>query len=173
MKIELHQMTYENFKPYGCLLSYPGDEEPDIAVDDLDYWKRPMDLSNFKSDGELSFMRIKQRGIVLDTLDMLPESAEIYISLDGRRSVFFAAPSKEGNSEEPNMEKLRAFIFSGPGGFMVNPGIWHWTPFPLSHNTDYLLGLRNNVLLKNDRVIEVGEGQILYFKLDEKVEVKL
>lgn len=63
-------MTTENFKVFGKLLKYPADVEPDISIPDLDYWKNPMDLSNFKGDGELSFMRVKQRAVELKNLNL-------------------------------------------------------------------------------------------------------
>ena len=76
MNVKVEMMTFDNFEPYGCMLSYPSDEEPDITRDDLDYWKHPMSLSGLHSDGELSFMRVKRREILLRKLDRLPNSAE-------------------------------------------------------------------------------------------------
>ena len=166
-------MTTENFKDFGWLLKYPADVEPDISIPDLDYWKNPMDLSNFKGDGELSFMRVKQRSVELKNLNYLPETIEIYLSLDGQRSVFFAAPGENGNSLKPDIDRLEAFLFSGPGGFAVKAGIWHWTPFPLTHDADYALGLRNNVILVQDGTISIGEGQMSSVELEESIKINL
>jgi ureidoglycolate hydrolase len=173
MIVDLKPMTFDNFAKFGWLLKYPEDEKPDITVPDLDYWKKPMDLSGFKSDGEFSFMRVKKREILLTMLDVLHESIEVYLSLDGRSSIFFAAPALEGNVNKPDVSKIEAFIFSGPGGFAVKTGVWHWTPYPLSHDADFVLGLRNNVLIQKDGNIEVGEGQVIYQELDEPISVNL
>jgi len=172
MKIKPVVMTYENFMPYGTMLSHP-EQSPDIAGHDLDYWKLPMKLGNFTGNGELSFMRVKRRDIATGMLDMLPESAELYLSLDGGASVYFVAPPAAGDEQKPDIGKIKAFLYSGPGGVLVNPGIWHWTPFPLSHDADFFLGLRNNVLIEEDGAIKQGENQVVYYELKEELEVEL
>ncbi len=166
-------MTFENFEKFGWLIQYPDDQKPDISVPDLDYWKNPLDLSGFKADGEMSFMRVKKREISLNMLNVLYESLEVYLSLDGRSFVFFAAPGLPDDKNKPDESKIEAFLFSGPGGFAVKTGVWHWTPFPLNHDADFALGLRNNVLLKKDGKIEVGEGQVIYHELSESISVNL
>ena len=165
-------MTCEKFREFGMMLTCP-ETAPDISVDDLEYWKRPLSLSNFEGNGELSFMRVKKREPSTGMLDMLPESAELYLSLDGTASVYFVAPSEDGGTPAPDMKKLRAFIYSGRGGVLVNPGIWHWTPFPLARDADFFLGLRNNVLIEKDGGVVQGEGQVIYHELREKVEIDL
>ena len=172
MKIKAELMTYENFADFGTMLSYP-ETAPDISVDDLDYWKRPMPLDGLCGDGELSFMRVKSRPVETAMLDMLPESAELYLSLDGTASLYFVAPPLAGDDSGPDISRARAFLFSGRGGVLVTPGIWHWTPFPLAHDADFFLGLRNNVLIQKDGGIEQGEGQVIYKELNEKLEVVL
>lgn len=173
MNIKVELMTFNNFKPYGCMLSYPGDEQPDIAREDLDYWKRPMSLSGLHSDGELSFMRVKRREILLQKLDRLPESAELYLSLDGCASVYFVAAPVTGGNAEPKMSEIKAFIYSGNGGVLINPEVWHCTPFPLAHDADFFLGLRSNVILKNEAEISVGENQFFSHEFNERIGIEL
>ncbi|MBI9106095.1 MAG: ureidoglycolate lyase [Spirochaetales bacterium] len=173
MNIKIELMTFDNFKPYGCMLSYPSDEQPDITREDLDYWKRPMSLSGLDSDGEFSFMRVKRREIILRKLDRLPASAELYLSLDGCSSVYFVAAPSSGANAKPDTHRIKAFLYSGPGGVLINPEVWHCTPFPLAHDADFFLGLRSNVILKNAMKITVGENQFFSHKFEERIGVEL
>jgi len=173
MKIKVELMTHENIKPFGCMLTYPEDEQPDIVREDLDYWKHPMDLSGFHSNGELSFMRVKRRKIIIEKLDRLEHSAELYLSLDGCASIYFVAPESPGGNTGADPQKIRAFLFSGRGGVLINPHIWHCTPFPLAHDADFFLGLRSNVILKKGNEISIGENQFYSHHLKEKIEIEL
>lgn len=169
-KYTLKTMTGDNFAPYGTMLSYPEEIKPDVSIPDLDYWKIPLSLADLGKSGELTFMRVKRRKIQLKTLDMLTNSAELYLSLDGRSSIFFAAPDLE-KTNIPDLNELQVFLFSGPGGFIVNPGVWHWTPFPLSYDADFALGLQSNVLQKKGSQIEVSKDEIVYFNLDKPIDI--
>ena len=173
MKLNVELMTYDNFKSFGCMLSYPEDEAPDIVRDDLDYWKRPMDLSGFQADGELSFMRVKRREIVLRKLDKMTVSPELYLSLDGCACIYFVAPPASGENARPDTAEIRAFLYSGPGGVLIHPGVWHCTPFPLAHDADFFLGLSNKVILKKGNEISVGENQFFSHPISEPVGVSI
>ena len=55
----------------------------------------------------------------------------------------------------------------------MNPGIWHWSPFPLTETADFALGLRNNVILRKGDGFDVDNHEILYYDLEEAVGIEL
>lgn len=166
------KLTDDNFKPYGWVLKKP-DKEVDIESPQLRYWHNTVDLSNLGDLGMMGFMQVKRIPIILENLDVLFNSIEMYISLDGKPSIIFVAPSKADNPKEPDLPALEAFYMEGGESVIVDQGIWHWTPFPLTEDADFALGLKNNVILQDGNEFSVDDNEILYFALPEPVGVEI
>jgi len=43
------------------------------------------------------------------------------------------------SSEIIKKDSLRAFYIDGTKGINLKPGVWHWMPFPLDREADFLL----------------------------------
>ncbi len=171
-KIKPQKLSDENFKPFGWVLKKP--EAPvDIESAHIRYWHNTVDLSNLGGMGMMGFMQVKRIPIILESLDVLFNSSEMYISLDGKPSIIFVAPSKAGNPKEPDESAVQAFYLEGGASVIVKQGIWHWTPFALAEEADFALGLKNNVILQDGSEFSVDDNEILYFTLPEAIGVEI
>ena len=148
-------------------------KELDIESHWLRYWHNTVDLSNLGGLGMMGFMQVKRVPILCESLLVLFNSIEMYISLDGKPSIVFVAPSKADNSKEPDLEAVEAFYIEGGTSVIVNEGIWHWSPFPLTESADFALGLKNNVILQDGNGFSVDDNEILYFNLPEPIGVEV
>src|SRR5210317_198840 len=118
-KIKPQKLTDNNFKPFGWVLKKP-DKEVDIESPQLRYWHNTVDLSNLNGMGMMGFMQIKRIPIILESMDVLFNSIEMYISLDGKPSIIFVAPSKADSPREPDFSAIEAFYMEGGQSVIVD-----------------------------------------------------
>lgn len=170
-KIIPEKINPSNFQPFGSLLMQP-EREQDIETHWLQYWHNMVDMSSLGGKGLLGFMRVKRVPILCEKLLMLFNSIEMYVSLDGKPSIIFVAPGKDGVNE-PDLTRLQAFMLEGGASVAVERGIWHWSPFPLTETADFALGLKNNVILQDKNGFSVNDEEIQYFDLIEPVGIEL
>ncbi len=170
--IQPKQLSVAAFQGFGQALLKP-DRPADIENPSLVYWHDMVDLSNLGSLGTMGFMRMKRQGIACTTLQALPNSDELYLSLDGKPSVFFVAPDRGGGMTAPDEGRLEAFVIEGGSGVLVEKGVWHVAPFPLTEFADFALALHNTVIVRKDGGFTVDAGEISYKTLHEAVTIIL
>lgn len=170
--VSAKKLSVEGFKPYGWALLKP-DRSVDIESPTLRYWHEMVDLSNLGAFGTMGFMQMKRVPISCTTLQVLPNSIEMYLSLDGKPSVFFVAPGRKAGPQAPDESRVEAFILEGGASVVVDKGIWHVAPFPLTETADFALGLRNTVILRKGEGFTVDEKEISYMTLSEPVTIAL
>ncbi len=166
------KLTDSNFKDFGWVMKKP-ERNFDFETHWLQYWHNAVDLSNFTGDGLMGFMRMKRVPIKCEKLLVLYNSVEMYLSLDGKPSVVFVAAGKPGGDMEPDLNTLRAFILEDGAGVVVEKGVWHWSPFPLSEHADFALGLKNNVILQAGTEFSANNEEILYYDLETPIAIDL
>ena len=170
--IEPQRLSVAAFRSFGWALLRP-DQPPDIENQSLRYWHDMVDLSNLGPLGTMGFMQMKRQPIACTTLQALPNSIGVYLSLDGKPSVFFVAPDRGKGMTAPDEAGLRAFIIEGGAGVVVEKGIWHVAPFPLSETADFALALHNTVIVRKDGGFAVDAKEISYSTLSEPVTIAL
>ncbi|MGA2477997.1 MAG: ureidoglycolate lyase [Spirochaetia bacterium] len=168
--IQPKKLTAEAFRPFGSVILKP-ERALDIESPFLRYWHDMIDLSNLGAMGTMGFMQMKRVPILCETLQVLHNSIELYLSLDGKPSIFFAAPPRDGSPGLPDEERIEAFLIEGSAGLSVDKGIWHVAPFPLTETADFVLGLRNNVILRAGTGFTVDAREITYAKLAQPVKI--
>jgi ureidoglycolate hydrolase len=172
MVIKTTPLNAETFKDYGWVFAKDGSGPPTISNDEIDYWHNGMVLDQAPASYALSLMNVKQRKIEVKVLDVLTMSAELYLPLRHSPCILFTALSTAEDSAKPDIETIKAFYFDGPGGFAVKAGIWHYTPFPVKGDTEFILGLHDNVLIQKDGEITIDPETITYCDLEETVSVQ-
>jgi ureidoglycolate lyase len=170
--IKAKPLTDENFKSFGWVMKKPN-TPVEIETHWLRYWHETVDLSNLEGMGMMGFMQMKRVPIICEKLLILHNSIEMYISLDGKPSIAFVAPGDPKDSNKPDVEKLEAFILENGSSIIVNKGVWHWSPFPLTETADFALGLKNNVIFRKGDGFDVDSNEILYYDLEEAVGIEL
>jgi ureidoglycolate hydrolase len=165
--LKAKRLNDTNFKKYGWALRKP-DRKVDIENDQLAYWDKSIDLSNFAGNGLLGFLEVKRIPIELKKMNMLPESIRVYISIDAKPSVQFVALNNL-KTNKPDMDTIQAFILEEGDSVAIEAGVWHWTPFALTEKVKFAMGLRNDILLENKGSYTVDESKVKYSDLDEPI----
>ena len=74
------------------------------------------------------------RGARCDYLQQHPESTAVLVPLDGRPSVVFVAPDRDGS---PDLDAARAFLLDGRRGIVFHRGAWVRYAYPVLDMADY------------------------------------
>ena len=171
-QVKPQKLTDSNFSSFGWVMRKP-DKEMDFETHWLRYWHNTVDLSNLDGLGMMGFMQVKRVPILCERLLVLFHSLEMYLTLDGKPSIIFVAPGNPDAPGEPDLEALEAFYLEGGASVIVDQGIWHWSPFPLTEAADFALGLKNNVILQDGAEFSIDDNEILYFDLPEPIGVEI
>ena len=124
------------------------DDVADSRLDDfdvLDYWGGIANIS--QEPMRLGYLRPKKRDLAFSWFERHLKGTQTFVPLKGARSVIAVAPPYESNNPEelPKLDEVRAFVLDGSMGINLHPGTWHWTPFPLDDQSDFIILVRESV----------------------------
>lgn len=170
MKIKNHEinvlpLTRESFLPFGEVL-LPSDnkidnidllssgyakmsnEVPSDRLNDFDvlnYWG---DIANISQEPmRLGYLRPKKRPLIVSWFERHVKGTQSFIPLGGKPSIFVVAKGNENNNKDalPDLSLAKAFYLDGSSGLNIKPGTWHWTPFPIEDECDFIIIVRTDV----------------------------
>lgn len=128
-EIKFKVLTKENFKLFGSIIEGLG-KTPTISNEELDYWGsiRKLDIRN----PCVSFLTVKRRDFEIDKLERHVNITEVFIPLEGV-SIFPMAPP----GEIIPLENVNAFLLDGSKGIVMEKGVWHYPPFPITEKATF------------------------------------
>jgi len=134
-------LTPEKFKPFGRLIEVPSGKA-DVERDYLRWWGGLYDL-DFQDTASIGYLEIQRREFLVSELERHVKAAEIFISIEGVSIMPFAPASASDNPEaRPSLDKLTAFIVDGTQGMIIERGVWHFPPFPVTQKMGFILIVR-------------------------------
>ncbi len=152
--IKVETPTAEALAPFGVVLGRDENVEP-LPIELYNGTVKVRRLGKFISDDttELPVCTLQRRPLVAEYMERHVKHTQAFVSLGGKPFIALFAPPSE--SELPNLDEARAFLFDGSAGFMMHVGTWHEFPFAVLDNTDLLTILRAEATndLKVDNVI--------------------
>jgi len=124
-----------DFAPFGSVIEPGGADDPTLnrapghmaymwVHQHLQYPKQPF----------IATCRYYFRGARCEYLQKHPASTVVLIPLDGKPSVIWVAPDRDG---EPDLAGIRAVLLDGHRGVVVNPGIWIRYAYPVLDTADF------------------------------------
>jgi ureidoglycolate lyase len=165
-KLEVVQATRESLRGMGELVSF---EDGDVSLDTAFYEGsvRVFSPCHFISDSdtELTVARIDRRPCKVQWMERHFKHTQTFIPLQGRPFIAVLAPASE--SELPDLDNVRAFLFDGSAGFLLNIGTWHEFPFAITDDTRVVVILRSEAT-KNLLTHAVSDGEAHGPDLDKK-----
>lgn len=131
--IKVKILTKESFEKYGTVLEKPENTKADVEREFLDYWNGLYDI---RQDCEFTVgcLCIKRQQFEIRQLERHLTGPEIFIPLSGISIIPFAA-----RGENPEEEEIEIFLLDGTQGIVIDSGIWHFPPLPISPDTKLLL----------------------------------
>jgi len=102
---------------------------------------------DFGKDLQISFVRFGQRPFVLTRMERHVKGPEVFIPMEGC-SIFCLAPARDLDDPDaiPSPDEVTGFIIDGTTAVIVNKGVWHWAPFPITKQASFLLLLRKGTV---------------------------
>lgn len=132
--VQCRLLTRERFEPYGRLIDKPG-RPGDVERDYLSWWGGLYDL-DFQDRASLGVLQIKRRPFIIDQMERHIKGVEVFIPVSGVSIMPFADPE--------DITKCEAFIVDGTSGIVINEGVWHFPPFPVTELMEFVLTVRKD-----------------------------
>jgi ureidoglycolate lyase len=123
------------FAPFGSVVQ-PGDaDDPTLnrAPGHMAYMWVHQQLQ-YPKPPFIATCRYHARGARCEYLQRHPASTVVLIPLDGKPSVVWVAPDRDG---APEIDRVRAVLLDGRRGIVVNPGIWLRYAYPVLDTADF------------------------------------
>lgn len=122
--IKVQKLTPEAFAPYGKVLTTEGLQAEGNPTSHLWYPQ----VSIIDAPTSINLMEIVPRDFICQKFEAHDHTGENLIPMTGGMIV---AVAKKGDLKEEN---LAAFYLPQNLGICINPGVWHFVPFPIGTN---------------------------------------
>jgi ureidoglycolate lyase len=126
--LEVQPMTRETFAPYGEIISERGPIEIDL------------------DGGQASFVAqtVEKRPMVFDFLGRHRRTEQVFSPLGNTKSILAVALATD--DENPDQNRMAAFLVDGSCAFKLHRGTWHTSAFPLKDRASFLVVDREGTL---------------------------
>ncbi|MFO7942093.1 MAG: ureidoglycolate lyase [Bacillota bacterium] len=123
-RIEISALASRDFLAFGQVI----DPDPDIPGEDIGtglFWERVIPLD--PREAQVGIIRYHPRNPVIEKMERHPHGGQTFVSLSRGRSLLVVAPDA---GDRPDMDNLSPFSIPPGGGFRLEAGTWHASPFP-------------------------------------------
>ncbi len=131
--IKAKPLTAETYQKYGVLIESKTSMKPDVERKYLNYWGDMYDL-DFDSGATTGVLEMfRQENFVINQLERHVTGPEIFIPVEGVSIMAFAPAGDNNNPDDkPNIDEVELFIVDGTQGLVIERGVWHFPPLPVT-----------------------------------------
>lgn len=140
-RIELLELTPENFAPYGQVFSIPSGENASCITERFNFSPRlaTFDMHRGTNQLQLGISTFLKRPFRFEQMERHYTSEEIMVALDKRGVIItFAKHDTDAPGEKPQADRAVAFHIPPLTGIVVSRYVWHWTPMPLDNKSSII-----------------------------------
>jgi ureidoglycolate hydrolase len=144
--IKAQVMTKQAYAKYGTLIERDTSGKPDVEREYLNYWGDIYDLEfdNGATTGYLEMFR--QKDFVVNQLERHVTGPEIFIPVEGVSLMAFAPAGDNSDPDDnPDVDKIEIFIVDGTQGIVIERGVWHFPPLPITPVMRFMLTVPKDV----------------------------
>ncbi len=156
-ELVVERATAEALRPFGEIVGGPVDmDEPGTSFYGAQVkTTRPTFISD--EETEVAVCTLTRRPLEVRWMERHFKHTQVFLPLGGKPFIAVLAPPTD--SELPNLDDARAFLFDGQVGLSMHIGTWHEFPFALIDGTQLVVLLRKetSTALKPENVLD-GEG---------------
>ena len=124
--IKVQTLTRESFAPYGKVLSVDGLTPAGGDVNSHTWYPQ---VTVVDAPTSINLMPIVPRPFTVQKFEAHDHTAENLLPMDGPVIVAVAAKG------DLSPDHVAAFLVPAGTGVSINPGVWHFVPFPLGRRT--------------------------------------
>jgi len=155
-----------NFKDFRHIIEKPN-TKANIDNTYERYWHDFIDMSFFSKNPLVSYLETKKVLPLCKSLICFFYNSEAYINLGNSRLVIFAAPSK--GKYICDEERIKAYLINPGQSVVISKGVWHFAPFPLDENNEFLAIVgKKNVLLDENGGIILNPSEVIETTLENE-----
>ena len=139
-------LTQESFSKYGFLVERNTNVAPDSKKEHLNFWGDQCNLK-FDTGATTGYLEIfRQDDFAFNQLERHLTGPEIFIPVGGVCLMPFAPVGDIDNlDEKPDVEKIEVFIIDGTQGIVIETGVWHFVPLPITSVMRFMLTIPKNI----------------------------
>lgn len=139
IKIPIKDVTVLDFEPYGWVA---GPQVEWTPVEENEVYKCWTTVSDIKFDaGDIRIYEFPKRPFTFDWMERHVDTYEVLVPFDGNPSIIGIAKPKnmEDVNDVPVAEDVDLFFWNGKDILILNKGIWHTAPFPITPKITYFV----------------------------------
>ena len=157
-ELVIERATAEALAPFGELVGGPAemDAPPTSFYGSQVKTTRPTFISD--EETEVAVCTLTRRPMEVRWMERHFKHTQVFLPLGGKPFVAVLAPPTD--TDLPNIDEARAFLFDGQAGLSMHIGTWHEFPFAMFDGTQLVVLLRKetSMSLKAENVFD-GEGK--------------
>jgi len=134
--IPVVRLTPETFAGLGTVVASEPSREPDVVREGLRFWNR-VGAMNILGEVEMGILELSSQPFVFDSMERHVRTPEMFIPMKGIAVMPIGLGS--GPDGFPSPDEIRGFLIDPSVSIIINPGVWHWIPYPLSPVATYLI----------------------------------
>jgi ureidoglycolate hydrolase len=142
---KIQKLTVDSFKKYGIKIEAT-DDKILVARSDVTHWHNLSNLSSLGENPVIAMVSAFKKEFKITDLERHKDTSEIFFPVKGAAAMPFATSMAD---EKPDFSSLKVFLLEEGQPFIINRGIWHCSPFPISDRWDSYL-LVEEKLIKSD-----------------------
>jgi ureidoglycolate hydrolase len=135
LRVPVVRVTPETFAGLGQVVFKPTDQ-PTVTRPGLRFWSRVAAM-DIPGEVEMGVLELTAQDFVFDSLERHVRTPEMFIPLQGVAIMPIGLGS--GADGFPRPEEIKGFLIDSETSIIMNPGVWHWIPYPLSPVASYLI----------------------------------
>jgi len=135
-RVPVARLTRETFGGLGTVVPSEPGREPDVVREGLRFWDRAGAMS-IPGEVEMGILELSAQPFVFDSMERHVDTPEMFVPLKGVSVMPIGLGS--GPDGFPSPDEIRGFLIDPGVSIIMNPGVWHWIPYPLSSVATYLI----------------------------------
>jgi len=159
-------LTEKAFRPFGVIIDQPIRIKPAFSSEFMEYWN----VTQFDTNAPMAiiYMNLLARPLVLDSLERHTKTQELLMPIKGISVLPVALTNKTDEHAIPSYDRIAAFLLSPQKAILLNKGVWHWAPYPLSESSSFIVIVRSETIEKDLDIKSLKESFEVCFKLSLK-----
>jgi ureidoglycolate lyase len=145
-RLQILELTKESFKEFGEVITTEG-RTPDAGDENFN-WFEKLGAYEGMDTVSVNILECKQREMKVDKLEVHVKTPEAVIPMGGVDVIAVVAPAGELDES-----RMKAFHIPGDKGIVLNTGVRHFIPYPLTGNANCIIVFRHGTGA-NDLVME-------------------
>lgn len=163
-EIEVKQLSYESFKPFGEYASLINPTTYKIGEKPIEFFRDMVTIKIGKDNmPNIGVNRVEKREYIINVTECHNYTAEGLLPLDGDVIIHVGPATPNGI---PDISQIKAFFVSKGTFVTLNPGVWHHAAY--TYNKDFV----NLLILLPERTYE-NDCHIVNLNKEDYIKINL